>query len=121
MPLENLPLFILACFCTIWCFVGLMMLISTLGRTEQSVSGAGWALLMLMSMLGGGMMPLYFMPAWMHSVSNISPIKWGIYSLEGAIWRNFSLTEIATPCLILLVVGILSFFLGVFILSKQQE
>lgn len=121
MPLENLSLFVLACFCTIWCFVGLMMFISTLGRTEQSVSGAGWALLMLMSMLGGGMMPLYFMPAWMHSVSNFSPIKWGIYSLEGAIWRNFTLIEMAKPCLILITIGFATFLLGVFNLKRQAE
>lgn len=121
MPLGNLPLFFLACVCTILCFVGLMMLISTLGKTEQSAGGAGWALLMIMSMLGGGMIPLYFMPSWMRSFSNISPVKWGIYALEGAIWRNFSLTEIAAPCLILLLLGIVSFLLGVFILSRQKE
>ena len=46
-------------------FVGLMMLISTLGQTERSASGAGWAILLVMSMLGGGMVPLFVMPAWM--------------------------------------------------------
>lgn len=121
MPLENLSLFLLACFCTILCFVGLMMLITTLGRTEQSVGGAGWATLMIMSMLGGGMIPLYFMPVWMRSVSNISPVKWGIYALEGAIWRKFSLMEIAKPCLFLLAIGLASFLLGVYTLSRQQD
>ncbi len=121
MPLGSLPLFFIACICTILCFVGLMMLISTLGRTEQSVGGAGWATLMIMSMLGGGMIPLYFMPTWLRSVSNISPVKWGIYALEGAIWRNFNFVEIAKPCLILLLLGLVSFLFGVYILSKQQE
>jgi ABC-2 type transport system permease protein len=121
MPIGNTALFVLAYLCTIFCFVGMMMLISTLGRTEQSAGGAGWALLMIMAMLGGGMMPLYFMPAWLRSFSNISPVKWGIYALEGAIWRNFSLMEIAVPCLILLVIGFTSFLLGVYRLSRQQE
>lgn len=51
--------------CTALCFVGLMMFISTLGKTEQSASGAGMALLMVMARLGSGMMPLVFMPTWM--------------------------------------------------------
>ena len=98
-----------------------MMFISTLGRTEQSAGGAGWAMLMIMAMLGGGMMPLYFMPAWLRSFSNISPVKWGIFALEGAIWRNFNFTEMTKPCLILLVIGLASFLLGVYILSRQQD
>ena len=121
MPIGNMPLFILAYLCTILCFVGMMMFISTLGRTEQSAGGAGWAIIMIMSMLGGGMMPLYFMPAWLRSISNISPVKWGIYALEGAIWRNFSLAEIAIPCLILLSIGFLSFLFGVYILHRQEN
>jgi ABC-2 type transport system permease protein len=121
MPLGNLPLFLLACLCTILCFVGLMMLISTLGRTEQSVGGAGWASLMIMAMFGGGMMPLYFMPAWLRYLSNFSPVKWGIFALEGAIWRNFNLIEMIKPCLILLVIGIAAFLLGVYTLSRQQD
>ncbi|MBN1972904.1 MAG: ABC transporter permease [Sedimentisphaerales bacterium] len=121
MPVGDLPLFVLAYLCTILCFVGIMMLISTLGRTEQSAGGAGWAIIMIMAMLGGGMMPLYFMPAWLRSLSNISPVKWGIYALEGAIWRNFSLMEIAIPCLILLAIGFAAFLLGVYSLSKQQD
>jgi len=120
-PIGNLPLFFLASLCTILCFVGLMMFISTLGRTEQSAGGAGWAMLMIMAMLGGGMMPLYFMPAWLRSFSNISPVKWGIFALEGAIWRNFNLIEMTKPCLILLVIGLASFLLGVYILSRQQD
>ena len=54
MPIGNLSLFILGVFCTILCFVGLMMFICTLGRTEQSVGAAGWAILMIMGMFGGG-------------------------------------------------------------------
>ena len=121
MPIESMSLFILAYLCTILCFVGMMMLISTLGRTEQSAGGAGWAIIMIMSMLGGGMMPLYFMPSWLQSISNISPVKWGIFALEGAIWRKFTLIEIATPCLILLSIGLVSFLLGVYILRKQED
>ncbi len=121
MPVGNLSFFVLAYFCTILCFVGMMMLISTLGRTEQSAGGAGWAIIMIMAMIGGGMMPLYFMPVWLRPFSNFSPVKWGIYALEGAIWRNFTLIEMAKPCLILIAIGFATFLLGVFNLKRQAD
>jgi ABC-2 type transport system permease protein len=121
MPIGNLALFILAALCTLLCFVGFMMFICTLGRTEQSVGGAGWAMFMIMAMLGGGMLPLAFMPSWLRPFSHVSPVKWGIFALEGAIWRNFSLTEMLSPCLILLAFGTAAFLLGVVILRRQYK
>ncbi|KAA0221294.1 ABC transporter permease, partial [bacterium] len=53
------------------------------------------------------------------SVSNVSPIKWGILALEGAIWRGFSPAEMATPCLILIGVGVACFALGVRRLARR--
>ncbi|MFA5252499.1 MAG: ABC transporter permease [Phycisphaerae bacterium] len=121
MPMGNFFLFIPAVLCTILCFVGLMMLICTLGRTEQSVGAAGWGILMIMGMLGGAMMPLVYMPAWLRQFSHVSPVKWGIVALEGAVWRNFTLTEMITPCLILLSIGTVAFLLGVFSLRRQDK
>lgn len=121
MPIGNRLLFIPAVLCTILCFVGLMMLICTLGRTEQSVGAAGWGILMITGMIGGAMMPLAFMPSWLRPFSHVSPVKWGIVALEGAIWRNFSLTEMISPCLVLLAFGTAAFLLGVFMLRRQEK
>lgn len=93
-------------------FVGLMMLVASLGRTEEGASGAGWALMMPMSMLGGGMIPLAVMPAWIQPFSYASPVRWAIISFEGAIWRGFSLAEMAMPCAILIGIGAVAFAVG---------
>jgi ABC-2 type transport system permease protein len=93
-------------------FVGLMMFIASIGTTEQGSAGAGWAIMMPMSMLGGGMVPLAVMPGWMQSISVISPVRWAILSYEGAIWRGFSIAEMATPCAILLAIGLVAFAIG---------
>jgi ABC-2 type transport system permease protein len=93
-------------------FVGLMMLVASLGRTEEGASGAGWALMMPMSMLGGGMIPLAMMPGWIQPFSYASPVRWAIISFEGAIWRGFSLAEMAMPCAILIGIGAVAFAIG---------
>jgi ABC-2 type transport system permease protein len=120
MPLGNILLLILAAFFTILCFVGLMMFVCTIGRTEQSAGGAAWALMMFMAMLGGGMVPLIFMPSWLRPFSHISPVKWGIFALEGGVWRNLSLVQVMQPCLVLLAIGLVFFLLGVVMLRRQD-
>jgi ABC-2 type transport system permease protein len=120
MPIGNPLLLVLAAACTILCFAGLMMFVCTLGRTEQSVGGAAWAMLMIMAMLGGGMIPLFVMPPWLQSVSHISPVRWGIYALEGAIWRDFTFAEMVSPCLVLMAIALTFFSLGVLMLRRQQ-
>jgi ABC-2 type transport system permease protein len=111
---------LLAVVCTACCFVGLMMLFATLGKTQQGVAGAGWGILMPLAMLGGGMIPLIAMPGWMQTASNVSPVKWGILALEGAIWRDFSLAEMLLPCGILLGVGAACFALGTRNLARAE-
>ena len=120
-PIGSLFLFILAALCTVLCFVGLMMFISTWGRTEQSVGAAGYATIVIMAMLGGVTFPVAFMPSWLRPFSQVIPAKWSIMALEGAIWRNFSLAEMISPCLILLATGLGAFLLGVFMLRRQEQ
>lgn len=86
-------------------FTGLMMVLAVVGRTEASASGAAWATLLVLALLGGGMVPLFVMPSWMAAVSRASPAYWAILAYEGAVWRGFSGTEMAVPCALLLVVG----------------
>jgi ABC-2 type transport system permease protein len=109
----------LATLCTAACFVGIMMVISTVGKSEQAVSGAIWGANVMMAMFGGGMIPIAFMPEFMQPLSNITPVKWSILALEGAIWREFSLAEMLLPCGILLAIAVVGMIIGSVVLSRQ--
>jgi ABC-2 type transport system permease protein len=89
-----------------FCFTGVMLLIAVLGKTEGAVGGAGNAALLVMAMFGGGMIPLFILPKWMVTVGSVSPVKWSILAVEGAIWRGFAWGELMTPVAILLSMGI---------------
>lgn len=103
-----------------FCFTGLMMLIAAIGRSPQSVSGAGWAVMLIFSMTGGGMIPLFAMPPWMQALSNFSLVKWAILGVEGAVWRGFTWSEMALPLGILLAAGAVAFTLGAMALSRSE-
>ena len=107
--------------CIAYCFTGIMMSMSVIGKSEEAVSGAAWMGNMVMAMFGGGMVPLVFMPSFMKSFSSFSPVKWSILGLEGAIWRGFSVTEMVAPCTILIVVGTAGLILGGVVLSRLSD
>lgn len=101
------------------CFVGIMMTLSVVGKTEQAVAGVGWIANMVMAMIGGCMIPVMFMPDIIKRLSILSPVKWAIAAIEGAIWRDFTLLEMLFPCGILLGIGAVGMVLGSAILSKR--
>lgn len=102
----------LAIICTSLCFVGIMMLLAAVSKTEAAGNGLGWGVLLLLSMIGGGMVPLEFMPGFIKSLSVISPIRWSLLALEGGVFRDSTINQMALPCGILLGIGGLSFGLG---------
>ncbi|MFH1733594.1 MAG: ABC transporter permease, partial [bacterium] len=104
--------FIMALASSAICFVGIMMLLSVLGKTEASAGGIGWAALLIMAMLGGGMIPLFVMPSWIRGFSSISPVKWAVLALEGAVWRGFTLEMMLQHCGILVGIGVILFIIG---------
>lgn len=102
------------------CFAGLTMVLSVLGRTEQSVAGAGWSTLIVFAMLGGAMVPLSVMPPWLQDASDLSPVKWGIVALEGATWRSFSWPELYRYLTFLVGLGVLGFVAGASVFSMRR-
>jgi len=119
--ITNPPALVVGVVCSALAFVGIMMLISVLGKTEEAVGGAGWGILLLFSMLGGGMVPAMFMPPWLRTIGAISPVHWGILSIEGGVWRNFSPSEMLLPAGILLFIGVVGFSVGVTILARMDK
>lgn len=110
---DSAGLLVLALVCLAFCFVGLMMLLSVVGKTENAAGAIGWAVIIVLMMFGGGMVPTFVMPSWMQSLSRISPVYWGIRAVEGALWRGFSLGEMLLPCGVLVAFGAATLLLGI--------
>jgi ABC-2 type transport system permease protein len=102
-------------------YVGIMMAMSVLGKTEESVTGSGMAINLVMAMLGGAMVPVMFMPGFIQTLSVISPVHWSIRLIEGSIWRQFSWFEMIVPTVILLAVGFAGLLIGTTILVRRYR
>jgi len=67
---------------------------------------------MPLSLFGGGMIPLAYMPHWMTQIGAVSPFRWSIAAFEGAIWRGFSFQEMLLPWGILAAIVVVCFAVG---------
>lgn len=112
---------VLAVLALALCFVGVMMLLAVIGKTEAAASGIGWACLLTLAMIGGGAIPLAFMPPWLRQIGHVSPVKWGIVAIEGGLWRGLTLAEMLLPLSILLGIGISTFTIGAIVFARREN
>lgn len=102
-------------------FVGIMMFAATVGRTEAATSRAGWAIMMVMAMLGGAAVPLFVMPDIVQKLSHISPVRWAILALEGAIWRGWGVGDMLLPLGVLVAIGLVGGWAGFVLISRETR
>ena len=100
-------------------FSGLMMLLAAGFRTEGGTQGAGRAVLLVLAMVGGGTVPLVFMPPFLRAASNISPFKWAVMAAEGATWRNWGPDELWMPLAVLAAIGAVGLTAGTALVRRS--
>lgn len=105
-------MFLIAAATASFGFCGVMMLLAGLCRTESAANGAGRAVILVLAMIGGGTIPLFWMPNFLRIASSISPFKWAILAIEGAVWRDFTWTQMALPLGVLVAFGVVGFVIG---------
>ncbi|MEM1423688.1 MAG: ABC transporter permease [Planctomycetota bacterium] len=103
------------------CFVGLAMLLAAMGKTETSSEGMSRAVLLVLALVGGAGVPLAVMPAWLRTAASVSPFKWVIEVLDGALWRQMTLVEALAPCGVLVGIGVGGFVIGVLLFGRQAD
>jgi ABC-2 type transport system permease protein len=89
----NLAMLIFAMLVIAISFTALAMMIAALFRSGGGTDGAGRALILVLAIVGGGSIPLVFMPPILRSISVVSPFRWAISALEGPLWRGGSLAD----------------------------
>lgn len=93
-------------------FTGVMMLLAGLSKSEGAAQGFGRALLLVLALIGGGSIPLFFMPKLMQQISSVSPFKWATIAIENGLWRADGWDAMLLPGGVLLSIGVMGFWVG---------
>lgn len=111
--------------CTIFAsslgFTGVMALIAGLSRTEGAAEGSARAVMIVLALIGGGSIPLMFLPPLVRMLSGVSPFKWVAQAWEGALWRGLGLDAMALPLGVLAGVGVIGYLAGAAVLKRQTR
>ncbi len=74
--------------------VGLGLLLGTIAKTQEQSAPFGATLVVILAALGGVWVPVFAMPGFMQTLSNISPMNWGLNAFYDVFLRNVGFSEI---------------------------
>jgi ABC-2 type transport system permease protein len=103
---------VVACFAAAFAFAGLAMALAAFCRTEAEANGAGRGAILILALIGGGTIPLFFMPPFLRTLSYGSPFRWAVAAIEGPFWRDTPVSEQVVPLVVLIAIGFLGWIIG---------
>ena len=95
--------------------------LASFAKSRQQVQGLSTLIILVMSAIGGSMMPIFFMPAFMQKIAVISVNFWSIQSFYDIFWRNLPITSgtFLSRILVLLLIGTILNSLAVVLFRKN--
>ncbi len=97
------------------------VLLASFARSRQQVQGLSTLIILVMSAIGGSMMPIFFMPAFMQKLAIMSVNYWSIQGFFDIFWRSLSFTDstFLFRVLVLMLIGLILNTLSVVMFKKN--
>jgi ABC-2 type transport system permease protein len=91
---------------------GLAMLLATACRTRRQAQTIANTVILILSAVGGSMVPRFLMPDLLQSLGWLTPNTWALEAYSGIFWRGESLLAVVTPVLLLIFTGLAGWLLA---------
>ncbi|MCE7995438.1 MAG: ABC transporter permease [Roseivirga sp.] len=101
----NLPALILMITCTAFAVSSFGIFLASIAKTRAQAQSLSTLIILIMSSIGGSIIPMFAMPAIMKKVAVISVNYWGIQGFFDIFWRDLGMVEMLPKMLILLGMG----------------
>ncbi len=85
---------------------GLAMLLATACATRRQAQTVANTVILVLSALGGSMVPRFLMPDVLKDLGWLTPNTWALEAYSGVFWRGESLLEVLLPVSLLVAAGI---------------
>jgi len=90
----RLPLLFVVAFFAGLAAVGLGLLLGTIAKSQEQSAPFGATFVVILAAIGGVWVPVFAMPKFMQSLSNLSPMNWGLNAFYDVFLRNVGFSEI---------------------------
>ncbi len=102
----NIPALILMIIATAFAVSSLGIFLAALAKTRRQAQNLSTIIILIMSAIGGSMIPLFIMPAILQKIALLSVNYWGIQGFYDIFWRTLPLEAILPKILILMSIGV---------------
>lgn len=90
----DIPSLIIMILATAFACTSFGMFLAAIARSRAQVQGLATIIILVMSAIGGSMIPLYIMPEFMQKVAVVSVNYWGIQGFYDIFWRELPITDV---------------------------
>lgn len=87
---------------------GLSLLVAAACRSYLQAQNLSTVLVLIVSVVGGSMVPRFFMPDWLRELGWLTPNTWVLEAYSAIFWRGEPLIAAWLPCALLGTLGVLS-------------
>ncbi len=103
---TNVPALLLMILATGFAVSSIGVFLAAIAKSRQQAQSLSTLIILVMSAIGGSMIPLFVMPAIMQKIAVFSVNYWGIQGFYDIFWRDLSLMEIMPRIVVLLGIGV---------------
>ncbi len=115
----NIKALVLMIVSTSFAISSLGIFLSAIAKSRQQAQSLSTLIILVMSAIGGSMIPLYFMPEIMSKVAILSVNYWGIQGFYDIFWRSLPLSDILPKILVLIGIGLVMTILSIRLINKN--
>ncbi len=87
---------------------GLALLLTTACRSRRQAQTLANVVILIVSAVGGSMVPRFFMPPLLQDLGWLTPVTWALEAYSAVFWRDQPLTELLLPLGMLLAFAALT-------------
>jgi len=93
--------------------------LAAIAKTRHQAQNLSTIIILVMSAIGGSMIPMFIMPAILQKIALVSVNYWGIQGFYDLFWRALPLEEIFPKILILMGIGAVMTILSIRLFRKR--
>jgi len=90
------------------CAAGICLFLATLCTSRRQAQTLGNFLVLIISAIGGSMVPRFLMPEWLQTVGWLTPNAWVLEAYTSTFWRGGGIGPLATAWLVLTLAGLVA-------------
>ena len=115
----NIPGLILMIIATSFSVSSMGIFLAAVSKTRQQAQNMSTIIILVMSAIGGSMIPLFIMPSILQKIALLSVNYWGIQGFYDLFWRGLPLEDILPKILILMSIGLIMTLASVRLFKKR--